>query len=89
MFDPELIVTEKRPNIYIAKVETTGMGHAVEPNARLIAAAPELLEALYSMEIAASLFRTAHTGEDFDQAEQQYKRAKEKTVAAIAKAKGE
>lgn len=39
-----MIASDK--GFYVTEVKQTGMGHAVEPNARLIASAPDLLDAL-------------------------------------------
>ena len=40
------LVTAGPRRLHIAQAATTGMGHAAEANARLLAAAPDLLEAL-------------------------------------------
>jgi hypothetical protein len=46
--DDALIVTGPYRQ-HIARVATRGMGHAVSPNARLVAASPRLLAALRAM----------------------------------------
>ena len=44
--DQSGLVTAGKNRLHIAQVATTGMGHAADANARLIATAPELLECL-------------------------------------------
>lgn len=43
---PSGLITAGPQGLHIAQAATTGMGHAADANARLLAAAPELLEAL-------------------------------------------
>ena len=40
------LITTGPHRLHIAQTATTGMGHAAEANARLLAAAPDLLDAL-------------------------------------------
>jgi hypothetical protein len=60
------------------------LGEMADPNARLIAAAPELLEALIDFVTAARNLRTA----DFSEYRQAFIEADERARAAIAKATG-
>lgn len=43
---PSGLITAGQRGLHIAQTATTGMGHAADANARLIAAAPDLLAAL-------------------------------------------
>ena len=54
--EDDVIVAGPR-GLHIAKVEITGMGYAADANSRLIAAAPEMLDALQALETMA--LRTA------------------------------
>lgn len=47
--DQNGLIHAGKNRLHIAQAATTGMGHAADANARLIAAAPELLEALRGM----------------------------------------
>ncbi len=40
------LITAGRSRLHIAQAATTGLGHAADANARLLAAAPEMLAAL-------------------------------------------
>lgn len=84
MNDPELIVTAARPNIIVATIATTGMGHAVDPNADMIAAAPEMLAALERVRN----FAQYQTDLDRDDAAI-WAHVVSMTTESIAKAKGE
>ena len=44
--DPDGLITAGPRRLHIAQCATTGMGHAAQANARLIAAAPAMLDAL-------------------------------------------
>lgn len=48
------LVTAGKNRLHIAQTATIGMGHAADANARLIAAAPDLLAALRDLEWACS-----------------------------------
>ena len=50
--EDDVIVAGTR-GLHIAKVEITGMGYAADANACLIAAAPEMLDALQALETMA------------------------------------
>jgi len=78
--DDALIVTGPYRQ-HIARVSTRGMGHAVSPNARLIAAAPALLAALAIAEDFMSGFEDDETQEGMAAKLAQIR-------AAIAAAKG-
>lgn len=78
--NPDGLIHAGKNRLHIAQAATIGMGHAAAANARLIAAAPDLLAALQALEWAVD--GVAYIQEEY--AEQV-----EKARAAIAKATGE
>jgi len=49
------LITAGPNRLHIAQIATTGMGHAAEANAHLIAAAPKLVNALHYLEMQTRL----------------------------------
>lgn len=78
--NPDGLIHAGKNRLHIAQAATIGMGHAAAANARLMAAAPDLLAALQALEWAVD--GVAYIQEEY--AEQV-----EKARAAIAKATGE
>ncbi len=101
--DENGLITAGKNRLHVAQAMTTGMGKAADANARLIAAAPELLAALqvglhYTLTAAALSQALARINRDngfegnaanHESARRDAERAVETIRAAVARATGE